>query len=209
MIPPLSAQGFADIFSVSRETLARLEAYADLLICWAARINLVGHDTLADLWRRHMLDSAQIAAARPGPCAQPDRSRQRRRVSRSGAGDPRRVRGRACRGGFAQGGVFARGGSGDRGGGDDPSVPDRRGAASSGRCRDRAGLAPLARLLDFARPFLGPETVCLFPKGERVQQELTLARKFWTIAASHHQSIADPRGVVLRLHRVVREPDGG
>ncbi len=70
-------------------------------------------------------------------------------------------------------------------------------------------LAPLARLLDFAQPFLGPDTVCLFPKGERVEEELTLARKFWTIAGSHHNSIADPRGVVLRLHQVVREPDRG
>src|SRR5271170_7133959 len=58
--PPLDAQGFAEIFPVSRETLARLEAYAELLTRWSARINLVGRDTLADLWRRHILDSAQL-----------------------------------------------------------------------------------------------------------------------------------------------------
>ena len=64
-------------------------------------------------------------------------------------------------------------------------------------------LAPLDRLLDLARPFLGPGTACLFPKGERAEEELTLARKDWTMIASRHQSIADPRGVVLRLHRLV------
>ena len=57
---PLDARGFAEIVPVSRETLARLEAYAELLTRWSARINLVGRDTLADLWRRHMLDSAQL-----------------------------------------------------------------------------------------------------------------------------------------------------
>ncbi len=67
-------------------------------------------------------------------------------------------------------------------------------------------LAPLDRLLDLAAPFIAPGTVCLFPKGERVEQELTVARKRWTIVASMHHSIADPRGVVLRLHEVVREP---
>src|SRR5271169_4319013 len=58
--PRLDARGFAEIFPVSRETLARLEAYADLLTRWSARINLVGRDTIADLWRRHFLDAAQL-----------------------------------------------------------------------------------------------------------------------------------------------------
>ena len=70
-------------------------------------------------------------------------------------------------------------------------------------------LAPLDRLLDLARPFLGADTLCLLPKGERAEEELTLTRKDWTMIVSRHQSIADPRGVVLRLHRLVREPDGG
>src|SRR5262249_1300060 len=63
----LDAQGFAEIFPVSRETLARLEAYAGLLTRWSARINLVGRDTVADLWRRHILDSAQLLAFVPEP----------------------------------------------------------------------------------------------------------------------------------------------
>ena len=47
--------------NVSRETMARLEAYAALLVKWQAKINLVGPATLPDLWRRHFLDSAQLA----------------------------------------------------------------------------------------------------------------------------------------------------
>ena len=60
MTASLGPKGFADLVPVSRETLARLEAYVDLLTRWSVRINLVGRDTLADLWRRHILDSAQL-----------------------------------------------------------------------------------------------------------------------------------------------------
>jgi 16S rRNA (guanine527-N7)-methyltransferase len=45
---------------VPRGTLARLEAYAALLVKWQAKINLVGPATLPDLWRRNFLDSAQL-----------------------------------------------------------------------------------------------------------------------------------------------------
>jgi len=202
----LSPQGFAEIFPVSRETLARLEAYADLLTRWSARINLVGRDTIADLWRRHFLDSAQLRLFVPdGALRLIDLG--------SGAGFPGLV--------LAILGV--------------PDVElveaDSRKAAflrEAARvtetnmtlrpCRIAAvpahpvdvvtarALAPLDRLLDLAHPFLGPDTVCLFLKGERVAEELTLARKRWTITVALHNSIADPRGVVLRLHQVVREP---
>jgi len=63
--PALGPEGFADIIPVSRETLSRLEAYAELLTGWSTRINLVGRDTLPDLWRRHILDSAQLLAFVP------------------------------------------------------------------------------------------------------------------------------------------------
>ena len=45
---------------VSRETLDRLEIYAELLRKWNPRINLVAKSTLDDLWSRHMIDSAQV-----------------------------------------------------------------------------------------------------------------------------------------------------
>ncbi len=56
-----------DGLNVSRETLARLQIYADLLEKWNPRINLVARSTLPDLWTRHMLDSAQIFELAPHP----------------------------------------------------------------------------------------------------------------------------------------------
>ena len=199
-------QEFAELVPVSRETLARLEAYAELLTRWSARINLVGRDTLPDLWWRHMLDSAQIHRFVPG-------SAESLIDLGSGAGLPGLV--------LAVLGV--------------PGVElveaDSRKAAflrEAARitaaavtirpCRIQAVLphpvrvvtaracAPLGRLLDLAAPFLGPDTVCLFPKGERFDEELTLARKAWTMTVSVEQSLSDRRGVILRLQQVAREP---
>ena len=51
---------FARCFNVSRETITRLETYAELLRKWQKAVNLVAHSTLDELWHRHIGDSAQI-----------------------------------------------------------------------------------------------------------------------------------------------------
>jgi len=61
----MSMDEFAAAADVSRETLARFEIYVSLLRKWQGAINLVGADSLRDVWRRHMLDSAQLAAHIP------------------------------------------------------------------------------------------------------------------------------------------------
>jgi 16S rRNA (guanine527-N7)-methyltransferase len=203
--PPLGPEGFAQVVSVSRETLARLEAYAALLVRWSAHINLIGRDTIADLWRRHILDSAQLqpfipSAARslidlgtgaglpglvlailgvPGVELVEADSRKCAFLSEAAriAEVPVAIRG--CR-------VQA--------------VPPHPVDVVTARA-----LAPLARLLGLAEPFLAPGTESLLLKGERVEDELTLARRHWRMTVSLHQSRSDPRGVVLRLQQVARE----
>jgi hypothetical protein len=60
MLPGLTPGQFQAQTGVSRETLARLETYVELLTSWNRRINLVGPNTIGDIWRRHILDSAQL-----------------------------------------------------------------------------------------------------------------------------------------------------
>ena len=48
--------------NVSRETLGRLEIYAELLKKWNPKINLVSKTTLEELWERHIEDSLQLMA---------------------------------------------------------------------------------------------------------------------------------------------------
>ncbi|MFU8777365.1 MAG: 16S rRNA (guanine(527)-N(7))-methyltransferase RsmG [Roseovarius sp.] len=52
---------------VSRETQARLEIYADLLVKWNPHINLVSKSSLDQMWTRHFADSAQIYDLAPHP----------------------------------------------------------------------------------------------------------------------------------------------
>ncbi len=204
--PPLSPAEFAAQTAVSRETLERLEAYAGVLAAWSARLNLVGRSTLGDPWRRHFLDSAQLLPLLP--------SGVRSLVDMgSGAGFPGLV--------LAILGV--------------PEVElieaDRRKAtflrevaqiADVGvtvrACRIEAvashpadvvtarACAPLDRLLPLAERFIGPRTTCLFLKGARAEEELTIAGKAWTMSVSRHSSRSDPDGTILSLQQVVREP---
>lgn len=47
-------------FDVPRGTMAQFDIYAELLIDWQSRMNLVGPSTLPHIWERHFTDSAQL-----------------------------------------------------------------------------------------------------------------------------------------------------
>ena len=203
---PLGAEGFARLFPVPRETLARLEAYAELLARWSGRINLVGRSSLEDPWRRHFLDSTQLfPLVPPGTRSLIDLG--------SGAGFPGLVLAvlgvpgvtlvdsdsRKCA--FLREAARVTEASVRVLSARIETLPPRPFAVVTARA-----LAPLDKLLCLAEPFLGPDTCCLFLKGEQGTRELTRARKGWKMRANVHQSRADPRGVILELHQVAREP---
>lgn len=47
--------------NVSRETFSKIEEYVALLVRWSSSINLIGFQTIKDVWNRHILDSAQLS----------------------------------------------------------------------------------------------------------------------------------------------------
>ena len=51
--------------NVSRETLARLDLYVDLLLTWQKITNLVAPSTLPEIWMRHIADSLQLLDLAP------------------------------------------------------------------------------------------------------------------------------------------------
>jgi 16S rRNA (guanine527-N7)-methyltransferase len=206
---PLGPAGFAAATGVSRETLERLEAYAALLERWQARINLVARDSLADLWRRHMLDSAQLLPLIPGPVgAGLDLG--------SGAGFPglvlailgvrglRLVEADARKCAFLREAARAAGLGLER----DVFVVNRRleqvPAFAADLVTARA-VAELPELLAATDRFRHPGTICLFPKGLRATEELTEAGKSWRMTAERFPSRSDPTGTILRLTGVQRE----
>lgn len=195
----LTPEGFAKLATVSRETLDRLQAYVALLTAWNRRINLVGANTIGDVWRRHILDSAQLMPLLPaGTRVVVDIG--------SGAGLPGLV--------LAILGV--------------PEVhlveSDQRKAAflrEAQRVTDapvtihglRAerlvpiaadaivarAVAPVDKLLLMVDKFCGPHTICLFLKGKGVEDELTHLPPALKMKAQILPSRSDPAGRVLRL----------
>lgn len=201
-MPEFGPEEFAAKAGVSRETLARLKAYADVLTDWNARHNLVAKSTLPDLWSRHFWDSAQLAPLIPGA------ARSLADLG-SGAGFPGLVLAalrpdlavtlheattKKCA--FLQ---FA---------------AERMGipvTVQNARLEDlppsrfdvitARALAPLPQLLGYAQNFAGPNSVCLFLKGQNVGVELTEAHKYWNIKTSQVPSQTDPSAAIV----VVRE----
>jgi 16S rRNA (guanine527-N7)-methyltransferase len=204
--PPLNPAEFAALTVVSRETMGRLEAYAALLAEWSGRINLVGRSTLADPWRRHFLDSAQLLPLIP--------SGARRLVDLgSGAGFPGLVLAILGVPGVElieadrRKAIFLR--EAARIAGVEVTLRACRIESVAPQAADvvtARGCAPLDRLLPLAERFIGPQTTCLFLKGAQAEEELTAAGKAWTMKVSRHPSRSDPGGTVLSLQQVVREP---
>jgi len=187
------------MLSVSRETLERLQVYVDLLARWNSRINLVSTASLNDVWRRHILDSGQLIR-------HIDQRAQVLVDLGSGAGLPGLVLGIL--------GV--------------PNVhlveADQRKAAF---LREAArltktpatihatgieaatpvpahvvtarALAPLSVLLEWSRRFVTEATICLFPKGRDLHNELTAVREKWIMRTQTLASLSDQTSYILRV----------
>lgn len=187
---------------VSRETLDRLASHLDLLRRWQKRINLVGAATLRDPWRRHMLDSAQLAPLVPAGARLADLG--------SGAGFPGLVLA-ILRGGpvhliesDARKAAFLR--EAVRITGAPAEVHNARAEQLDLKADIVAAraCAPLDRLLGLALPLLAPGGLCLFLKGARVEEEVREARTAWKMALRRHRSRSAPDGVVLEVSRLSR-----
>jgi len=201
----MTAENFGEEAGVSRETLDRLQVYADLLVKWQKSINLVGASTLSDLWRRHFLDSAQLYPHLP-------RNPQPLFDLGSGAGFPGLVL--AIMGvpqvhlleSDGRKGAFLR--EVIRETGVDASVHTGRIEAfrpeEKARVITSRALASLDRLLDFSQPLLTKNGLCLFLKGRKAQEELTESEKKWIMSAKCGASITDPSGIVLAISRIER-----
>ena len=204
---PLSREALAEQLGVSRETLERLTVHLDLLRRWQPAINLVGPATLADPWRRHVLDSAQLAAHLPAGAANlVDLG--------SGAGFPGMVLALLGVGGVhlieadRRKAQFLR--EVARATGAPATIHAERIERVQGwpaAVVTARALAPLPRLLELADRFLVSDSVCLFLKGKAVERELTDARVSWHMVSETFPSLAEPAGTVLKLRGICRARD--
>jgi 16S rRNA (guanine527-N7)-methyltransferase len=203
------AEAFQRDTAVSRETLDRLRAYAGLLVKWNRAVNLVGRGTVGDLWRRHMLDSAQLAELLPPAPA----DRPRRVVDLgSGAGFPGLVLAILGAGELhlveadARKAAFLR--EAARATATDVRFHVKRAETLPALEADvvtARAFAPLADLLGYAAPLIGPGGIGLFPKGRGVEGELTVARKAWNMTVERISSRTDTAATILKVEALVRK----
>ena len=190
---------------VSRETLERLQAYADLLQRWNRHINLIGRPTISDLWHRHILDSAQLAPLIPAE------AKSLADIG-AGAGLPGLILSilnipasialieqdqRKC--------AFLR---------EAIRITESAAIVHESRVEDAKlptqdvvvarACAPLDRLLELTEKLVSIHTLCIFPKGLRVEQELTEARTRWNMRVRQVLSRTDSAGRILVLTEVAR-----
>lgn len=214
-IPPiLDEDGFgpadiAGMLDVSRETFAALSVFREMLTKWGRRIDLIGPRELSRFWRRHALDSLQLL--RHGPA-----SATHFADLGSGAGFPGivlaiQLRERAGarivlhesdgrKAAFLRQAIAAL------------AVPCRVEQARieaaptlEAEIVTARALAPLPLLLDYAKVVMHNKNGCgLFLKGRDVAAELTLAANSWNFTAQQIPSLADPKGVVLRVEALSR-----
>ena len=188
---------------VSRETLARLHRFAELLVAWQKHTNLIARSTIPVIWTRHIADSLQLLDLAPQAKVWADLG--------SGAGFPGIVI--ACALADIEGAkvhlvesigkkaTFLR--EAVRVTGAPAVVHGMRiedfvdnGPESIDVVTARA-LAPLPKLLTLAYPLLKKGALGLFPKGQDVASELTEAAKYWKIDDSSIKSRTDEKAQIL------------
>ncbi|ESQ85624.1 hypothetical protein AEAC466_00185 [Asticcacaulis sp. AC466] len=196
------------LFHVKHEAVDDLMHLYTVLAAQNEVMNLVGPATLPDYWSRHVLDSAQLLDRAPAARTWADLG--------AGAGFPGLVLAillkhadgptpkvylveslaKRCR--FLQTVV------------DDLTLP-------ASVINDRAenvrvtvdvvtarAVAPMAKLLGFAEPYMKAGAEAWFLKGENVESELKEAGKTWRFDVEQTESISDPRGRVVHIRRLRR-----
>jgi len=189
---------------VSRETLRGLELYAEQLLKWQKSINLVGPDTIPQLWNRHYLDSLQLLNSVSGCRKLLDLG--------SGAGFPGMVLAIALRDSTdtrvflvesnAKKCAFLR------------HIAMITKAPAEVLCSrieaviekvDRPdiitarALAPLPQLIRWCEPLLKRGTIGLFQKGRGLDLELADAARYWDMEYEVIPSLVDSTSSILKV----------
>jgi 16S rRNA (guanine527-N7)-methyltransferase len=193
---------------VSRETFERLRAFEQLFLKWNRRINLAAGSTESDVWRRHVLDSVQLARLEPRAVRWVDIG--------SGGGFP----------GLVMAFLLA-----ERGGSIDLIESNRKKTAflqtavgafhlparviarridasyalvSAPEIVTARALAPLMELLDLAAPWLTAGARGLFHKGRDYRKEIEESAPRWRFDLVEHPSLMDDDSVVLDIRNLRR-----
>ncbi|MGD9668693.1 MAG: 16S rRNA (guanine(527)-N(7))-methyltransferase RsmG [Hyphomicrobiaceae bacterium] len=214
---------FACTFDVSRETVGRLEMYADLLRRWQKTINIVAPKSLDDVWHRHFADSAQLfafipAEARhlidlgsgggfPGLVLAILAMEKRPPNAGSGALHVTLVESDTRKAAFLRDVARQTGIAVDIMSTRIESITNSANVASVDVITSRA-LAPLPRLFELVERMFEPQTVALFLKGKSVHEEVEAARRHWEFGLDLEESITDTDARIAVIRHLKRKEGG-
>jgi len=204
----MTPEGFQEISGASDEDLERLRTYVALLNKWQDKINLVSKDSLTDVWRRHILDSAQLApligsqiksiadigtgAGFPGMVLSIIGAAEEIHLIESNERKNAFLRevNRVTKAGTIIHNIRV----------------EKLQEVSVDLVVSRA-VASLEQLLQYVNPLLKKGGQCLFLKGKKWREELTEVQKKWIINESVIQSLSDPSGMILKLEEIKSRDD--
>lgn len=200
------AAAFQAEFNATPAQMGDLTRFIDRLTEANAVMNLIGPDTLPDVWGRHIRDSAQLLDLAPAARTWADLG--------AGAGFPGIVLaimlkrepkshvwlidslGKRCR--FLQ---------------DVVDALSLRATVINGRAEENAvtvdvvtarAVAAMDKLLGYAQPYLQRGAQGLFLKGEKAEVEVAEARKVWHFESDLSVSRSDPRGRIVSVRSLRR-----
>lgn len=195
------------IENASRETNEKLDAYLGLLKKWQPKINLISPQTLDDAWSRHFIDSAQLnhllaegdkaifdfgsGAGFPGlvlAMMSPDRHFTMVESDQKKCSFMKTV----SRETGLQNVTI-----------ENLRIEDVSRETKPDLIMARA-LASLDRLLEYSRDWIisNPDLRCIFPKGERSDQEIAEAQKDWSFDVNSEKSQTEASASVLILSNI-------
>jgi 16S rRNA (guanine527-N7)-methyltransferase len=194
---------------VSRETLSRLETFADVFTKWSSVINLVAPSTKIDLWERHILDSAQLMTLQskagdwvdlgsgggfPGIVTAIF-------MAERGEGHVHLVESNNKKAAFLRAALAATGGRGSVHAVRIETAPD---IIQSCDFLSARALAELDLLCAYAEPWAqrNPDFVCYLHKGRDYRSEVEKSHRRWSYDLVKHTSIVEPDSVVLEIRRL-------
>ena len=193
---------FTSQLNVSRETLDIFSVYGETLAKWQSKINLISGKTLDNVWRRHFLDCAQLHNLLPS-------GTKNILDIGSGAGFPGLVLAvmgvknvtlvesdlKKC---LFLSEVLRQTGK-------HANIINCRIEEFDGGYFDiitARALAPMDKLLSYINPHFGPTTRGVFLKGERLDRELTKAKKQWKLKYKTFPSITDDGGSIIIVEKI-------
>jgi 16S rRNA (guanine527-N7)-methyltransferase len=198
------------LIPVSRETIRRLDIFAELLLSWQRTTQLIARSTVPQVWTRHVADSLQLLDLAPDARIWVDLG--------SGAGFPGLVV--ACALADTPGACVhlvesnAKKAAFLREAARITKVPvsihaqriekfvesfDQRADVVTARA-----LAPLKALADQSFDLLKAGAMGIFPKGQDVEAELTESSRYWTMNATLVPSRTDSKGRIVIVRALQR-----